>query len=619
MKKILVNISLAMLAVGGMTSCSDILDKEVDLTYTDENIYSNYDRTRGVLANAYTYLPDAFAGYSDGQFRAASRDCMTDNALSYWNVHYYHSVLNDSYDAKNHWFANSYWSNDLKGIRVCNDFISKARESVIGNAEKSGDDNKLCDRYKAEARFIRAILHFDMIGYFGAVPIEDHVLDNAEAASITRTPAPEALKWVADECDAIIKSGALPFRYSNENENWGRINGAAVYALKSRALLYRASALNNPTNEASWWQEAADAALAFINANKSSANKSSANPYRLYTTSDNNPNKNYYECFTSTPHLNPEYILSRSEWNTREIEMFNTPCGFSGNVNSTGRVNPTQNLVDSYETINGLPIDQDPSYNNQDPYKNRDPRLEQTIFHQGSIWGDKSQDEERAVDVSVGGKDYQALHGGTTTGYYSKKFVHNMSFKNPTTFVTACPIFRYAEILLNAAEALNEAKGPDAAYGYVNEVRARVGMPAYKGMTKEQLRERIRNERRIELAFEDHRFFDERRWKLFDGKSAATEKSEPRYKQVYNIYSVVVTPNESQVYTYRNDNTHPTRAFSCPKNYYFPVPDDTYKKNPNLGQNAGWELSDAPKKDDTTEGGDNTEGGETTEGETTGK
>ena len=607
-KLLLVNISLAMLTVGCMTSCSDILDKEVDLTYTDENIYSNYDRTRGVLANAYSYLPDAFAGYTDGQFRAASRDCMTDNALSKWNVHYYHSVLNDSYDAKNHWFAENYWSNDLKGIRVCNDFISKARESVIGNAEKSGDDNKLCDRYKAEARFIRAILHFDMIGYFGAVPIENHVLDNAEAASITRTPAPEALKWVADECDAIIQSGALPFRYSNENENWGRINGAAVYALKSRALLYRASALNNPTNDVTWWQEAADAALAFIN-----ANKSSANPYRLYTTDDNNPNKNYYECFTSTPHLNSEYILSRSEWNTREIEMFNTPCGFSGNVNSSGRVNPTQNLVDSYETINGLPIDQDPSYNDQDPYKNRDPRLEQTIFHQGSIWGDKSQDEERAIDVSVGGKDYETIHGGTSTGYYSKKFVHNMSFKNPTTYITACPIFRYAEILLNAAEALNEAKGPEAAYDYVNQVRARVGMPAYKGMTQEQLRERIRNERRIELAFEDHRFFDERRWKLFEGKSAATEKSEPRYKQVYNIYSVVVTPDKSQVYTYRNDNTHPTRAFSCPKNYYFPVPDDTYKKNPNLGQNAGWELSDAPKKDDTTEGG------ETTEGETTGK
>lgn len=180
-----------------------------------------------------------------------------------------------------------------------------------------------------------------------------------------------------------------------------------------------------------------------------------------------------------------------------------------------------------------------------------------------------------------------------------------MSFKNPTYNVHACPIFRYAEILLNAAEALNEAGQTDQAYQYVNKVRARVGMPAYSGMTKDQLRERIQNERRIELAFEDRRFFDERRWKLFEGKNASSEKNLPRYKQVYNIYSVVVTPDEKQVYTYRSDNTHPTRAFSSPKNYYFPVPDDTYKKNTNLGQNIGWELSES-KKDDTAEGGEST-------------
>ncbi len=81
-----------------------------------------------------------------------------------------------------------------------------------------------------------AILHFDMIGYFGAVPIEDHVLDNAEAASIARTPAPEALKWVADECDAIIQSGALPFRYSNENENWGRINRCCCLCIEVKSI-----------------------------------------------------------------------------------------------------------------------------------------------------------------------------------------------------------------------------------------------------------------------------------------------------------------------------------------------------------------------------------------------
>ena len=573
MKKILVNISLAMLAVGGMTSCSDILDKEVDLTYTDENIYGNYDRSRGVLANAYTYLPDAFAGYTWDDALGASRDCMTDNAIGYWNGLYYKGIQLDTYNSKNHYFAQRYWKNDLAGIRVCNDFLSKVRESVIGNAEKPGDDNHLCDRYKAEARFIRAILHFDLISYFGACPIEDHVLTQAEAGALTRTPAAEALKWVADECDAIIQSGALPFRYSNENENWGRINGAAVYALKSRALLYRASALNNVTNDVTWWQEAADAALAFIN-----ANKSSANPYRLYTTDGTetgDPSKNYYECFTSTPHLNNEYILSRSEWTTNQLELNNAPCGFQGNANAHGRTNVTQNLVDAYETINGLPIDQDPSYDDQHPYTNRDPRLEQSIFHHGSIWGDKSQDEERAVDVSVGGMDYADLHGGTKTGYYCKKFVHNMSYKNPTNYVTACPIFRYAEILLNAAEALNEAKGPDAAYQYVNQVRKRVGMPAYQGMTKEQLRERIRNERRVELAYENHRHWDLKRWHIAHIKMAdfPTMALYPWYiwGEGKYIFTTGKAPKPNKVFLERN--------------YYIKIKDSDMGSNPMLAPN----------------------------------
>ena len=593
MRKNILNIIIGTVALGGMlTSCSDILDKEVDLTLQEDQIFSKFENTRGFLANVYTYLPDAFVGYTDGQFRGASRDCMTDNCLSYWNVHYYHSVLNDSYDATNHYFANAYWNNDLKGIRAANQFMDKARESVIGNASKPGDDNHLYTRYVAEARFIRALLHFDMVSYFGAVPLEDHVLSKDEAATIARTPAADVLKWIADECDSV--KDVLPFRYANENENWGRVNGAAAYALKSRALLYRASALNNPSNNTDWWQEAAKAALAFI-----SKNSGQSNPYKLYTTASNDPTKNYYQCFVTTPHLNDEFILCRSEWNTREIELFNAPCGFGGNVNSTGRNNPTQNLVDAYETINGLPIDQDPTYDEQKPYQNRDPRLEQTILHHGSIWGDPQQDEQRAVDVTYGaGIDYQALHGGTTTGYYTKKFLNNMSFKNPTTYLHACPIFRYAEILLNAAEALNEAGKTNEAYQYVNQVRARVGMPAYAGMSKNKLRERIRNERRIELCFEDHRFFDERRWMLFAEQTAESEKNLPRYLQVYNIYSVQVTPNESTVFTYTNDNTHPTRSFHSPKNYYFPVPDATYKKNKNLGQNKGWELG-SEKADST--------------------
>lgn len=177
---------------------------------------------------------------------------------------------------------------------------------------------------------------------------------------------------------------------------------------------------------------------------------------------------------------------------------------------------------------NGKPIDDAASgYDEQNPYANRDPRLEQTILHHSSIWGDKVQEEERAGQVSYpDGKDYQDLHGGTTTGYYTKKFLNSYVFQNPTTYVHACPIFRYAEILLNAAEAINESEGPTNAYQYVNQVRGRVGMPAYSGMTKEQLRERIRNERRIELCFEDASLTSVA-GNCLEGKTAASEKSLP--------------------------------------------------------------------------------------------
>ena len=606
MKKYIKYMTVALLAVN-FTACSDFLDKEVDLALGPEDVFNKFENTRGNLANIYSYLPDAFAGYNDGQFLGASRDCMTDNAISFWNVHRYHAVLADSYSATNHWFAQNYWEKNFRGIRAANTFLTYAKESVIKNKETDNDDNRLYDRYVAEAKLLRAIFHFDLVSYFGAIPIlgeneegKPIIFDytNPEAMNQPRTDAAEALQWIADECDKV--KDVLPFRYKQEDLNWGRLNGASAYALKARALLYRASALNNPSNDKSRWQAAADAATAFF-----AKNNQQSNPYRLYTTADNNPEKNYYECFVSDPtppHLNNEFILCRSEWtNTREIELFLTPCGFSGSANAVGRTNPTQNLVDSYETINGKPIDQDPSYDPQNPYANRDPRLEQTILHHGSIWGDANESEEREVDITYGsGKDYKALHGGTVTGYYTKKFLHNMSFKSPKLYTHACPIFRYAEVLLNAAEAINEAQGPDNAYQYVNQVRARVGMPAYKGMTQEQLRERIRNERRIELCFEDHRFFDERRWELFEGKSASNERNEPRYKQVYNIYGVQVNPGSSTIYTYGSSDLYKARAFSSPKNYYFPIPDAEIKRLPKLKQNAGWELTASSETENTT-------------------
>jgi hypothetical protein len=116
-------------------------------------------------------------------------------------------------------------------------------------------------------------------------------------------------------------------------------------------------------------------------------------------------------------------------------------------------------------------------------------------------------------------------------------------------------------------------------------------MPAYSGMTQSRLRDRIRNERRIELCFEDHRFFDERRWKIFEGVTTANEKSKPRYQQVLNLYGVSVTPDASTVFNYGAAEIHANRVFNSPKNYYFPIPDAETKRLPALGQNSGWELN----------------------------
>lgn len=114
-------------------------------------------------------------------------------------------------------------------------------------------------------------------------------------------------------------------------------------------------------------------------------------------------------------------------------------------------------------------------------------------------------------------------------------------------------------------------------------------MPAYSGMTKEQLRERIQNERRIELCFEDHRYFDERRWKLFEGQSKSTETNLPRYRQVYNLYGVTIHPDQSDVYVYALAETYPERVFRSPKNYFFPIPYAEIIKT-GLPQTPGWEM-----------------------------
>ncbi len=596
---LLSTLSILFLATG----CEKYLDKEYDASLSEEKVFSNVTLTKEYLANIYTFLPDGLGPFSDTQYLNASRDCMTDNATAYWGLIYYNKIRTDSYTSSSHPLAGSFWTSYFTGIRRCNVFLENLSSDVISDDATSGDDNHLYSRYLAEARFLRALFHFELVAYFGDAPIVEQAYDtdSEEMLNLTRTDAAEVLEWVADECADIVDD--LPFRYTSDG-SWGRINGAAAYALRSRALLYRASALNNTDGTTSWWSDAADAAKDLID-----ANESSSNPYTLYTYSGTPSSTtlpsdivnasqgtlNYMYCFITTPYNNNEVMLGRSIWTTYVIDYSFLPYGsFSG---AYGRTNPTQNLVDSYETVDGNFIDEDSNYSDQDPFTNRDPRLEASIFHQGSSWGRPDQGEEATVDVHYNsatdvGVDYRGSSGGTYTGYYVKKWVNpNLVFSTSTTASHGWIIYRYAEVLLNYAEALNEAEGAtDEVYDAIDQVRARAGMPNLpSGLTQDEMRERIRNERRVELAFEDHRYFDVRRWKLYYNQTSSGETSLPYREQIYNLYGAQVTTDGSDVtYTYGQDSNVGDVEYSTPKNDVWPVPYDEYSKVPSLGQNTGW-------------------------------
>jgi hypothetical protein len=252
-------------------------------------------------------------------------------------------------------------------------------------------------------------------------------------------------------------------------------------------------------------------------------------------------------------------------------------------------------------------------YNDQKPFDNRDPRLAQIVFYHGMTWGRAEESEQRKLDMSSNegapGVDYSSAMGGTYTGYYLKKWVNNISCKQGETYAHAWPVFRYTEILLNAAEALCEAGNTDEALTYINQIRDRAGMPQYSGLSQTELRDRIHNERRIELSFEDHRMWDLRRWKAYEGATANTSYDiNNSYQQLLTLYGVKITGTAANpVFTYGLAETVNSRTFISPKNYLFPIPNSEVKRAPNLGQNPGWETAA------TTEDNGGTQG-ETTEG-----
>jgi len=449
------------------------------------------------------------------------------------------------------------WSSMYSGIYNVNLFLEESEGETWEDLKWNDDYEELMaqfELYPYEARYLRAYFYFELFRRYGGVPLITTLLTEEEANKVERASSDDIINFVVAECDVAID--ALPQSYLNlvGAQETGRATKGAAMALKARTLLYAASPLHNTNNDLNKWEDAAQASYDIIN----------SGIYLLESNYDNVVNNG----------KSNELIFSVRQSESVDFEKANFPIGYEGG--NTGTC-PTQNLVDTYEMVStGLPIsDPNSGYNSNFPFLNRDPRLNSTVIVNGSIW------KGQVVEVWYGGTNAEPKAKASKTGYYLKKYVIESVNLNPVNKKRhEWVLFRLGEMYLNYAEAMNEVYGPEDAGTYgmtaleaVNMVRLRAGMPEFpSGMSAADFRTKLRNERRVELAFEDHRFWDVRRWKI--GSETA-------------IKGITAALNPFGGYVYQTKDVE-TRVWDEKMNLY-PIPQSEIFKNSKLGQNPGWE------------------------------
>ncbi|RVU00981.1 RagB/SusD family nutrient uptake outer membrane protein [Mucilaginibacter limnophilus] len=464
------------------------------------------------------------------------------------------------------------WAGSYRAIRKANIFMANIDKVPL--AGTISGNRPLRSAWKAEARFLRALFYFELVKRWGGVPIVgDEVRQITDDVLLPRNSFSDCVEYIVKECDAAKDS----LRYDPiDNSNFGRVTRGTAMALKARVLLYAASQLYNGGNigqnaeqrlvagyeseQASRWKRAADAAADIVALNVFNLQSDLVN---TFIVANNN-----------------EVIFARNNGYSTAYETANGPIGFTGNATGNSRTSPTQEFVDCFTMKNGKPItDPTSGYNPNNPYVNRDPRLDSTILHEGSRWLSTTIETFEGGRNKPGGSKVQ-----TKTSYYLRKFMGH--FKNQTVY-SAHPrnfvMFRLAEVYLNYAEAENEFSGPTPnVYNALYAIRKRAGIspgsgdygiPA--GLSKDAMREIIRNERRVELAFEEHRYWDIRRWKI-----AADLAKNPLHGLRITRSEVVGSINGTKVEV--------LKPFFETKMYLYPISQAERDKNKNLIQNPGW-------------------------------
>jgi hypothetical protein len=570
MKNKFIYTAIALFTAGWLSSCVDFLDPENDNDTDEAYVKSNPAYAEGLLLKAYRDLP----GEYDFTLEAGTDDAVTNNfSLPVWEM------------------ANGQWTSQQNPVSAWNlytqifyiNYFMKIKNEVTWDFDSQRAHQLNLKRLTGESFGLRAWYLFNLLrahagpgpdGSMLGVPIITQALTINDNWQVPRSTFDECVRQIISDCDSAIAS--LPADYVDVagdydynmamGARWtNRFTGNVAKALKSRVLLYAASPAFNTAADLAKWETAAVTAGNYLNDH---GGVSAISPTGLS-----------FWVYPAGGPTNADVIWSRSISTSYSLEGKYFPPSLYGDA----EVNPSQNLVNAFPMANGYPVSHALSgYDPENPYSGRDPRLEKFIICNGSVFGAKGVISTHTT-APVNGINIQT--NSTRTGYYIRKFLMDNVVLYPTA--TGATHFytyiRFTEILLNYAEAANEAWGPDndasigiSARQAISAIRQRAGINQPDNYlasiaSKEEMRTLIRNERRIELCFEGHRFYDIRRW-----NDKVTMKTA--------VSGVKITAGAPATYEY---------FVVEPRNYqdhmiYGPIPYSETLKYSSLYQNQGW-------------------------------
>jgi len=610
MKKTLIYTVGALLLVGNY-GCKKFLNQVPDDRLTFEQLYQRKNTVDQALANVYSTLPEqnqdrsASAAGNIGPWTAASDEA------DYTLPNFTENVNTGAWDATSGQ-VNYHWQNYYRGIQAASTFMANVTRCTDCNI--GGID--IVNRYFNEARALRAIYYYHLIRQYGPVVLlgNEPIQSDAplQAISKPRNSMDECVDYVVSELTAA--AAGLPAT-PQANEDFGHITASVADAYKIKTLLTAArplfngnadyAGLRNPdgkqlinqTYSAAKWTRLATAAKAFLD----NPNYSSYALYNVSVTPSGLPNTAFNRAFIATRDVflngwNSEIIFGRGgDVTFYQYSLAPNHNGASGGDKGGSFLSPSQQLVDAFFTSNGLPIESDPtytangtsSYQAPDPndqntpraisnmFVNREPRFYSSITYSGRKWiNPQSNIITDFTNSGNAGKGAIANNDYTKTGYTSRK---HLTVAGWTTGRPIFTVIRLAEIYLDYIEALQETNpsDPDILI-YLNRIRTRAGIAPYGSgagaiAIPANMREAIRRERRVELAFELDRYFYTREWKI-----AETTDTQIRGLNITQNAPAFFTPVVVE-----------NRVFQK-KHYLWPIPNGEIQKVPVIVQNTGW-------------------------------